>query len=193
LSEAPEALETFEELRRQLKNAIRRVMEIPREHPHYAAGLIVAAGCEAVGKILDSVDGGKRAPSEVFVRELIAPYGRVTCAMARDIFDALRNGLAHTFRTKHILLADGRSLRVVLNWGEGRQHLGLRSHPPGVFLNLPVLRQDFEGMLNRYRDQLRGDPRALRRLDERWQREATRRAESGAQRGWVEFLMGRTP
>jgi hypothetical protein len=45
-------LEAFERLRGWIKTGLRRVMEIPRKQPHYAAALLIVIGCEALGRLL---------------------------------------------------------------------------------------------------------------------------------------------
>ena len=109
MSEAKdEALETYTVLRERLKTGLRRVMEATKKHPHYAAALVVVVGCEAVAELLSGVDGKKRQVWEVFVQELVLPYQTLNEPMARDLFKAIRNGIAHLFETKPIVLKDER-------------------------------------------------------------------------------------
>jgi len=112
---ADHALEEFSLLRERLKSGVRRVMEVNRKHPHYVAAVIMAIGCEAVGRLLTAMDGESRAPHDIFVRELVRQYGRFDDEMGQDIFDAIRNGIAHRFQTKPIELKDGRQVSVIVN------------------------------------------------------------------------------
>jgi hypothetical protein len=81
-----EVLETCLVLVERLINGLRRVMEIRRKEPHYIAALTIAAGCEAIGRLLESVDGKCRDDEDIFVEELILPHGggAIDAAMARD-------------------------------------------------------------------------------------------------------------
>ena len=68
------ALEAFTLLRERLKTGVRRVMKIDRKHPHYVGAVIMAIGCEAVGRLLTAMDGESRAPQEIFVTALVRQY-----------------------------------------------------------------------------------------------------------------------
>ncbi len=110
-----EALEAFTGLRERLKSGLRRIMEIDRKHPHYVAAVVIAIGCEAVGRLLSAIDGRDRAAHEVFVEDLILPYRTLDGPMGRDLFDAARNGIAHRFETKPIELKGGQQIEVIVN------------------------------------------------------------------------------
>jgi len=184
-----DALEEFKVLRERLKAGARRVMEINRKHPHYVAAVIMAIGCEAVGRLLTALDGGSRAPHEIFVKDLVRPYKRLDDEMGQDLFDAIRNGIAHRFDTKPIELKDGRQIRVIVNWGEGRPHLGVRHDPLEIYVNLFQMQRDFEAMLDRYRDEVRRTSSPGRQLAEAWYREwraVTYAKDSDL--GWQRFL-----
>ncbi len=189
-AEADEVLQHFEVIRERLKSGLRRVMEITRKEPHYVAGLVIAAGCEAMGHVLECVDSRKRAPEEVFVQEMVLPGSAFSEAMGRDLFHSLRDGIAHTFETKFIRLDDGRLIQLVVSWGPQHPHLGLRRDPPGIYLNLPVMQERFEAALDRCLDLVRNSSRRGRPLTQRWLNEIDRRAESGSQTGWADFLGG---
>ena len=184
-----DALEEFSLLRERLKSGVRRVMEINRKHPHYVAAVIMAIGCEAVGRLLTAMDGERREPHDIFVKELVRQYKRLDDEMGQDLFDAIRNGIAHRFRTKPIELKDGRQIRVIVNWGEGRPHFGVRHDPAGVYVNLFRMQRDFEAMLDRHRADLVRTSRPGRQLAELWYRD--RRAVTFAKdsdREWQRFL-----
>lgn len=98
----------------------------------------MAIGCEAVGRLLTAMDGESRVPHEIFVTALVRPYRDkgLDDEMGRDLFDAMRNGIAHRFDTKPIELKDGRQIQVLVNWGEGYPHLGVGLNPPRIYVNL---------------------------------------------------------
>jgi hypothetical protein len=165
-------------------------MEIDRKEPHFVAALIMAAGCEAVGKLLDAIDGGKRDTHDIFVRELVLPHETLTGAMGRELFKSLRHGIAHSFRPKPILLGDGTLLCVTVNWGTTPPHLGPRRHPPGIWVNLPTMKADFEAMLNKYRRHFQETSKSGREPSEDWKRESLEKASKETDRTWHAFLGG---
>ncbi len=184
-----EALEYFTVLRERLKSGLRRVMEIPRKQPHFVAALIMAVGCEAVGKLLSGIDGRKRADHDVFVSELILPHKTMTAAMGRDLFHSIRHGIAHAFHPKPIVLPDGRWLQPTLVWLDGSPHLRLR-HGTGIWLNLPTMQRDFELMLDRHRDAIRESSKPGRRLSDEWLLGSILHlAPKDSKVGWQAFLI----
>jgi hypothetical protein len=187
-SDRDEALIVFDVLRERLKSGLRRVMEIDRKEPHFVAALIMAAGCEAVGKLLDAVDGGKHEAHDVFVRDLVLPHKTLSSAMGRDLFKSLRHGIAHSFRPKPILLRDGTRLYVTVNWGTRPPHLGPRRDPPGIWVNLPTMQADFEAMLNKHRRHFQETSKPRREPSKRWQTESVQPASKETDGAWHAFL-----
>ncbi len=183
-----EALVIYDILRERLKSCLRRVLEIKRKRPHFVAALIMAAGCEAVGKLLDAIEGGKRQPHDVFVRELILPHQTLSSAMGRELFQSLRHGIAHSFWPKPIVLDDGTRLLVTVNWGIRPPHLGPRRDPPGIWVNLPTMKADFEAMLDKYRRHFEETSRPGREPSTRWQIESILPASKETNRAWHAFL-----
>jgi hypothetical protein len=178
---ADDVLDAFERLRGWIKTGLRRVMEIERKQPHYAAALLVVIGCEALGRLLYN------RKEYVFVKELIAPHGRISEAMAEDLFKALRHGLSHTYDTNYIRVGTGGPLvELMVSWTDAHPHLGLREHPPGIYLNLPTMQRDLEKILDHYRDQLRGAP--TRRVPRAWAMERIQPSSPRAEAGWRRFL-----
>jgi hypothetical protein len=174
-------LEAFERLRGWIKTGLRRVMEIPRKQPHYAAALLIVIGCEALGRLLYN------KKEQVFVKELIARYGRISEAMAGDLFKALRHGLAHTYDTNYIRVGNrGPLIELIVCWTDTHRHLGRRDKPPGIYLNLPTLQRDLEGIFDRYRVQLR--TATARTVSREWARERIQPASPRAETGWWEFM-----
>ena len=185
------ALVYFTPLRERLKSGLRRVMEIPRKHPHFVAALIMAVGCEAVAKLLSGIDGKKREDHHVFVRELVLPHKTMNAMMARDLFYSIRHGIAHAFYPKPIILRDGRWVHPVLVWLEGSPHLRLWRDRSGIWLNLVTMQRDFELMLDRHRDTIRRTSKPGRRLSDQWLLGSILHLTSKASDpGWQAFLRG---
>jgi hypothetical protein len=174
-------LEAFARLRGWIKTGLRRVLEIPRKHPHYAAALLVVVGCEALGRLLYN------KKEHVFVKELIAPHGRISELMAADLFKALRHGLAHTYDTNYIRVGSGGPLvELLVSWTDTHPHLGRRDDPPGIYLNLPTMQRDLEAIFDRYWEDLRQAPK--RTVSRGWAKERVQPASPRAVAGWREFM-----
>jgi hypothetical protein len=186
-----QALEYFTQLRERLKSGLRRVMEIPRKHPHFVAALIMAVGCEAVAKLLSGLDGEKRDDHDVFVRELVLPHKTMSAAMGRDLFYSIRHGIAHAFYPKPIILRDGRWVHPTLVWGKGAPHLHLRREGPAIWLSLPTMQRDFELMLDGHRETIRQSSKPGRRLSDQWLLGSILHlASKDSDPGWQAFLRG---
>lgn len=81
----------FTEFRSLVKIHLRRMLEIPRKQPIHAVALLVVVACEALSKLL-----GRDRASDVFANDYLARHN-VPPQVGRDLFDALRNGLAHIY------------------------------------------------------------------------------------------------
>src|ERR1019366_8857841 len=83
------------------------------EKVNYTVALLVACGCEvlAVGR------GDRKRPHDVFAELLPANDWK---ALAKPLYEALRNGLAHKFDTKH-LHVDGQRIQISFFFGRARK------------------------------------------------------------------------
>lgn len=101
----------FAELQSLADIHLRRILEIPKKHPIHAAALVVVVICEALAGLL-----GKR-PEDCFAEDYLE--GRdVPVTVGRTLYDALRNGLAHQYGTKPIIV--GSALVIpTLTWQDG--------------------------------------------------------------------------
>lgn len=94
----------FYKLRDFVLNDLALLVILPKGG-NYAAALLVATACEALGLL--RYESGKG--DEFFKNYLVPERWR---PVASTIFDALRNGLAHSFETKVIVQIDGRGQEV---------------------------------------------------------------------------------
>ena len=85
--------ETFDDLRQALKGVINPLLA-QDEGGHYAVALLVAIGSESLSRLQD------RSEDSIFV-DLMTKHD-LPPEMARDVFNALRHGIAHTYNTKFI-------------------------------------------------------------------------------------------
>lgn len=128
--------ETFDHLRRTLQIEIPRLLDQP-EGGHYAVALLVAIGSEALGQLQG------RSQDSVFVG-LMTKHG-FPREMARDVFKALRHGIAHNYEAGFI--RTGRlKVELIVSWGL-KEHLSVRRDPPGLFLNVGAMWEDLNGVM----------------------------------------------
>jgi hypothetical protein len=86
--ELPQAFVSFREL---VQIHLHKMLEIPKKHPIHAVALLVVVAVEALSKLLDW-----HQPKDFFAKEYLARRD-VPEAIGRDLFDSLRNGLAHIY------------------------------------------------------------------------------------------------
>src|ERR1041384_6700981 len=96
----------FEESLGFIRNDIRWLME--KSGLNYTIALLIAVGCEA----LAACGAGKQRKGEAVFAELL-PAGDWQ-ELSGPIYNALRNGLAHGFDTKHLSI-DGKGHQIYLN------------------------------------------------------------------------------
>lgn len=183
MSDSDEVLETFERLCYWVNSAFARVMEIKRKQPNYVAALLAGIGCGALDRL-----SGRTQEGQVFVEEMILPYGVLDRPMALDLFRVLRNGLAHTFDTNFIKLPDGARIEVVVSW-KAKPHLGFRpGDPVGIYVNCEQMRLDLDAVYARYRRHFQGTSQPGRKLPDSWTRDRDKPAHRDAVAGWRRFM-----
>jgi len=143
MAELPRA---FTQLRGMVRNDLKQIRKIDRKSPIYAVALLVAIATEA----LSQLEG--RPDDAVFAEALLGrPYG-VPLQVGRVLFDAIRNGLAHVYDTKTVLVGTNEII-VVLSWRQ-RDHMSvavedwLRDGRPrvGLCLNVGILWSDLDDL-----------------------------------------------
>ena len=81
----------FSKFRSLLEIHLRRMLEIPKKQPIHAVALLVVVACEALSHLL-----GRDRRDDVFSKDYLGRHN-VPQQVGRDLFDALRNGLAHRY------------------------------------------------------------------------------------------------
>lgn len=84
-----------------------RAISCGKETINYTLALLVAVACE----MLAAAGKDRTHPEKVLAEVLPAQWG----PLAKRLFDAIRNGLAHGFDTKHIVV-DGVSHQIYMQW-----------------------------------------------------------------------------
>jgi hypothetical protein len=89
-----------------IRNDLRAVCA-GKETINYTVMLLVGCGCE----MLAAARGDRKHPARI-LEEILEPEWK---PLANALFSALRNGLAHGFDTKH-LIVDGVSYQIYMQW-----------------------------------------------------------------------------
>lgn len=106
---------------------------LDRKPPIYGVALLVTVACEVVSEVVPGIG----RPAEVFATQLL--QGRnVKPVVGRVIYEALRNGLAHSYKPYQIVVGQS-AVGLVLAWKRGPhlQTVGLR-HVDGHNRVVPV-------------------------------------------------------
>ena len=171
---------------------------LDRKPPIYTVALLVAVACEVLAKVLPDAGDAK----EIFAREFAGTAPR---AVGRDIYDVMRNGLAHSYdpypidvgnSTVYITFAwkGGPHLRVIgLRRRDGHNHVASieRNEFPHRYVCVVVeaLYHDLVSLFDRWYDRLRADPILAERVAESSSRIRERKQPQGeARQQWEEFL-----
>jgi hypothetical protein len=166
----------WEDLRYPIKTTLREIVK--QDTGHYAAALLIVIGCEGLSRLL------KQPDHHIFVKELITPHRKITEGMARDLWEALRQGLAHIYDTNFIGVA-GKNVEIVVSLRE-LPHLTRRDSPPGIYLNIETMHRDLDKIFEQYHHEFWADP--TRKLPEHWVRNHVEPAAFGLLADWREFL-----
>ena len=102
--------------------------------------------------------------------------------MARDIVDALRNGLAHTFDTK-LVQVGGKQVELVVSWG-AEEHLRSEADPPRLYLNVRTMWEDLRQSLAACDGRLQSDPAWAERVPDDWKKRWVRQSSPRARPAW---------
>jgi hypothetical protein len=184
----PELPQVFVRLRDFVRNDLKQMLKIEDGAPNYAAALLITIASETLSKLLGHV------ADRMFAQDLLGKHG-VPLVVARGLFDAVRNGIAHVYDTKTILI-EGQPIFVVVSWRSlpharvlTRDWLHEGVARRGVCLNVHTMWADLNSYLERLEQRLRTDER-LRRDVMDWSRrvETTVRPEGEAVDTWKAFI-----
>jgi hypothetical protein len=116
---------------------------------NYTVGLLIGCGCE----MLAAAAGNKNRQGETVLAEML-PAGDWR-RLAKRLYTALRDGLAHGFDTKH-LEVDGQSIQIYISWSNP-EIIKIQAVPLGLglYIGMKPLSEalvkridDFETLLN---------------------------------------------
>jgi hypothetical protein len=148
---------------------------------NYTIGLLIGCGCE----MLAACAGDKKRLGEKVFAELL-PSGDWQL-LAERLYTALRDGLAHGFDTKH-LVVDGREHQIFLSSrGRGGLGFGRDSQGIGLHIGLRVIAEGLCAKIDEFEALLAHDGEARRRFVAARQRTAVlKSAEADAWRRLVQ-------
>lgn len=115
---------------------------------NYAAALLVVTACEAVGTLrYGKKDGGLDFFGDYLVPEKCR-------SVSKSIYDALRNGLAHSFVTKAILKAAKNPIELGISWSK-ENHFEYDPSRAALFINVQDFSKSLKEAFSRYEEELR--------------------------------------
>lgn len=138
---------SFSNLRSFLLNDLDLVVTQPIGG-NYAAVLLVTSACEAVGRLRY----GKRSGGELFFSEYMLPTNWQPVGVY--LFNALRNGLAHSYDTKTLVQIGDRAIDVVISRRD-KPHLAFEAADSRLFVNAADLTAQLKAALDRYDEELK--------------------------------------
>ena len=138
------ALAQFDELRRFVLEDLDRIVDQP-VGGNFAVAALVGCSYDLLGKLQ------ARRPHKVFAESLPEPWP----AVAKSLYDALRNGLVHTYSPKVIEVGDG--VRLAISW---KAHTHLSWEKDHLVLRVPDLVDGLRDRWTAYNQLLRSSSAA---------------------------------
>jgi hypothetical protein len=151
---------------------------------NYTVALLVACGCE----VLAEGWGDRRQPHDVFAELLPDNDWK---ALAKPLYEALRNGLAHKFDTKH-LHVDGQSIQIYFFWAH-RQivDIGTANGGTGLFIGTRPLGELLCAKIEEFQQKLQTDAAARERFRRAYGRESMTKCSTAETAAWRRLVAGR--
>ena len=137
----------------ELKGFVLSDLEIITSAPkggNYAAALLITTACEALG----TVRYGKKDGGLDFFRDYLLP--EKWRPVAKSVYDALRNGLAHSFSTKVIVNASVKPIDLGVSWSK-ESHFYYDASRVVLFVNIQQFAKDLHTAFGRYESELEQD------------------------------------
>jgi len=150
----------------QLRDFILKDLSILLESPiggNYATALLITTACEVVGPLCYR----NRGALEFFKNYLVPVVWQM---VATSLYDALRNGLAHSFATKTIMQINGSSIELGVSWKE-KPHFKYNRDEATIYINIPKLAEALKRALEVYESDLKTNGELRDLFRERRQKE----------------------
>jgi hypothetical protein len=173
----------FDESLGYIKNDVSALCR-QNEKVNYTVALLVGCGCEVMA---EGRGDGKR-PHEVFA-ELLPPNDWKV--LAKPLYEALRNGLAHKFDTKH-LHVKGESIQIYFSWTR-KQIVDICSAGGGLglFIGTRPLGALFCTKIEEFRQELQTDAAARERFRRSYNRHNLTKCSTTETAAWSRLVAGK--
>jgi hypothetical protein len=171
----------FDESLGYIKNDISALCR-QNEKVNYTVALLVACGCEvlAVGR------GDRKRPHDVFAELLPTNDWK---ALAKPLYEALRNGLAHKFDTKH-LHVDGQRIQIYFFWTR-KKIVDIRPGGTGLFIGTRPLGALLCTKIEEFRQKLQTDAAARELFRRAYKSQNMTGCSTTETAAWKRLLAGR--
>ena len=113
---------------------------------NYLAASLITCACDALAHLKD----GRINYGETFFAELLPDSWK---PVATGLYDAIRNGIVHSYETKTIVHGSQR-LNVVISW-RARPHMHLSLNATDIYVNVLQLAQDLKRVLLQFEADLK--------------------------------------
>ena len=147
----------FQQLRKYVLHDL-NVLVQSESSLNYTAALLIACACEALAWFRY----GEKYIGDKFLAEMMLPSQWQP--VAKSLYDALRDGLAHAFETKTIVVRQHR-FEIGIAWGT-HDHLTFDSARALLYLNIFTMAKDLNLAIDRYEEELKTNKEARARFYE---------------------------
>jgi hypothetical protein len=145
----------FREIFGFIQEDLSRIIQI-EPGVNYAAAALIACACEALARYRNASGEGGDAFATLLP-------GGIYQTVAKTIYNALRNGLVHSYEAQDIQF-NGSCVGLAIAWRE-TPHLSLREEDkPQLVLNIRELCERLSGQINLFREKLMADANARDRF-----------------------------
>ncbi|MDP8983316.1 MAG: hypothetical protein M3O35_22300 [Acidobacteriota bacterium] len=144
---------------------------------NYTVALLVGCACE----VLASCGVERRHDYQIFAELLPEGDWRL---LAKPLFNALRNGLAHGFDTKHLHVGK-EAIQIYISWSE-KNVISIReaTGADGLFIGIQPLAERLCARINEFRAKLQSDEVARHQFRRASQRERTAQCSQSETEAW---------
>ncbi len=169
----------FTELRDFFVNDLRILLQSPIGG-NYAAVLVTTTACEVLGPLRFENNGER-----TFFREYLVP--NAWRPLAGSLYDALRNGLAHSYATKTIVNIDGLRVELGISWQE-KPHLRFDSEASTVYINVRELVQTLILGFETYENELKSEQELCERFRMRREKKRIVNVPDAERQAWKKLV-----
>lgn len=153
------------------------------ETVNYTVALLVACGCE----FLAEGRGDRKQPHDVFAELLPTEDWKV---LAKPLWEAVRNGLAHKFDTKH-LHVDGQRIQIYFSWTGKIVDIGPANGGTGLFIRTRLLGGLLCTKIEEFRQKLQADAAARRSFRQAYKSQDWTRCSAIETAAWKRLVASR--